>query len=292
MSTSSSNVITAVVCWGAGEEVKVEEIKVEAPKLGEARIKMLFASLCHTDVLCCKGFPVPLFPRVLGHEGVGMVESVGEGVTQLREGDIIIPTYIGECGDCETCDSGKTNLCRTYPLQAFSGLLKDGTSRMTVAGSGKTLYHFLSCSTWSEYTVVDTNYLVKIDSRVALPHASFLSCGFSTGFGAAWKEAQVHKGCSVAVLGLGPVGLGVVEGARLNGAAKIIGIDINDCKRKKGEAFGMTEFINPKDSDKSISELVKEVTDGLGVDYSFECTGDSALVNEALEATKVVCMFV
>ncbi|KAA8533448.1 hypothetical protein F0562_031118 [Nyssa sinensis] len=190
MSKSSAQTITckAIVCWSAGEPVKVEEIQVEPPKSSEVRIKMLCASLCHTDVLCCKGFPLPLFPRVLGHEGVGMVESIGGGERQI--------------------------ICQTYPLQAFTGLMPDGTSRMSI-GAQK-LYHFLSCSTWSEYTVVDANYVVKIDSRIALPHASFISCGFATGFGAAWKEAKLQKGSSVAVLGLGAVGLGVIEGARVH----------------------------------------------------------------------------
>lgn len=269
----------------------MEEIQVDPPKSGEARIKMLCASICHTDVLCCKGFPLPLFPRVLGHEGVGIVESIGEGVRELGEGDMVVPTYIGECGTCENCMSGKTNLCQTYPLQAFTGLLTDGTSRMSIndgGGGGQTrLYHFLSCSTWSEYTVVDAHYIVKIDPRIPLPHASFISCGFATGFGAAWKEAKVQKGNTVAVLGLGAVGLGVMEGARTRGATRIIGVDINDTKREKGMAFGMTDFINPRDSDKSISELVMGVTGGLGVDYSFECTGVAALVNQCIESTKI-----
>lgn len=267
----------------------VEEILVEPPRSGEVRIKILFASLCHTDVLACKGFPTPMFPRVLGHEGVGVVECVGEGVSELREGDVVIPTYLGECGECENCESGRTNLCRTYPLQAFTGLMPDGSSRMSSAKGGEMLYQFLSCSTWSEYTVIDANYAVKIDSRIPLPHASFLSCGFTTGFGATWKEAKLQEGSStVAVLGLGAVGLGAVEGARVQGVTQIIGIDINDNKREKGEAFGMTHFINPKkDNNKSISELVKELTKGQGVDVCFECTGVPDLVNEALESTKI-----
>lgn len=142
------------------------------------------------------------------------IESVGEGVKELEKGDIVIPSYLGECGHCENCSSGKTNLCQTYPLQAFTGTMpSDGTTRMLVRG--QPLYHFLSCSTWSEYTVVDANYVVKIDPRVALPHASFLSCGFTTGFGAVWKEAKVHKGSSVAVVGLGAVGLGVSVSVQL-----------------------------------------------------------------------------
>lgn len=219
-----------------------------------------------------------------------MVESVGEGVKQLKEGDTVIPTYLGECGDaCENCRSGKTNICSTYPLQAFTGLMRDTTSRMWI--QDKPLYHFLSCSTWSEYTVVDANYLVKIDPRIPLPHASFLSCGFTTGFGAVWKEAKVEAGSTVAVLGLGAVGLGVVEGARVQGAARIIGIDINDTKREIGEAFGMTDFINPnhlQPPTNTISQSVQHLTGGSGVDYSFECTGVARLVNEALEATKIV----
>ncbi|RVW65901.1 Alcohol dehydrogenase-like 1 [Vitis vinifera] len=202
-STSRSNqVITckAAVCWGEGEAVKVEEIQVEPPKSSEVRVKMLYASICYTDILCCSGFPLPLFPRVPGHEGVGMVESVGENVIALKEGDLVIPTYLGECGECENC-------------------------RMSIRG--QKLYHLFSCSTWAEYMVVNANYLVKIDSRIGLSEASFLSCGFSTGYGADWKAAKVEKGSSVAVLGLGAIGLGVLEGARNQGAARIIGIDKN-----------------------------------------------------------------
>ncbi|CAI9087057.1 OLC1v1021024C1 [Oldenlandia corymbosa var. corymbosa] len=296
-SSSTSETITCkgVVCWAAGEDPKTEEIQVEPPRSGEVRVKMLYASLCHTDVLCCRGFPAPLFPRVLGHEGVGMIESIGEGVSQFEVGDIVIPTYLGECGLCENCSSGKTNICHSYPLQAFTGLMPDGSSRMSITRppSGDEvvmLYHFLSCSTWSQYTVVDANYIVKLDPRLALRHASLLSCGFTTGFGATWKEAKVECGSTVAVFGLGAVGLGAIEGARVHGATQIIGIDINENKRKKAEAFGMTHFINPSQgpaAHKSISDLVKELTQGLGVDHSFECTGVPDLVNEALEATKV-----
>lgn len=279
------------MCWGPGEAPKVEEIEVEPPRSGEIRIQMLFASLCHTDVLCYKGLLTPLlFPRVLGHEGVGKIESVGGGVSQLKVGDLVIPTFLGECRECNNCISGRTNLCQTYPVQASTGLMPDGTSRMSIISSGgrQKLYQFFSCSTWSQYTVIDANYVLKIDSRLALPHASLLSCGFTTGFGATWKEAKVEKGSTVAVFGLGTVGLGAVQGARVHGAAQIIGIDINKNKREKGEAFGMTHYINPKTiGDKSISEMVKELTNGGGVDYSFECTGVPDLVNEALETTKV-----
>ncbi|XP_039160472.1 CYP enzymes assisting alcohol dehydrogenase isoform X2 [Eucalyptus grandis] len=220
-----------------------------------------------------------------------IVESVGEEVKELKKGDVVIPVFVGECGECENCNSEKTNLCLRHPL-SFSGLLPDGTSRMSIRG--QTLYHLLSCSTWSEYTVSDVNYVMKVDPDVALPHASFLSCGFSTGFGAAWMDSKVESGSSVAVIGLGAVGLGVVKGARVQGATTIIGVDKNGMKKDKGEAFGMTNFINPEaqqssgnaDS-KSISEMVKDLTGGVGVDYCFECSGVPDLINQALEATKV-----
>ncbi|KAL5577423.1 hypothetical protein UlMin_019122 [Ulmus minor] len=288
----SSKVVTckAVVCWGLGEPGKVEDIQVEPPKPSEVRVKMLYASVCHTDsVVCNEGFPIPLFPRVLGHEGVGVVESIGEEVKGLKEGDAVIPTFVSECVECENCLSGKTNMCLTYPLY-FTGLMLDGTSRMSV--KGQPLYHVFSCSTWSEYMVVDVNYVLKIDPALSLPHASFLSCGFSTGFGAPCKEAGVEKGSSVAVIGLGAVGLGAIEGSRTQGATKIIGIDINEGKKVKGEAFGMTDFINPlqpesERANKSVSELIKELTGGMGVDYCFECSGVPSLISEALDATKL-----
>ncbi|KAL8475294.1 hypothetical protein ACS0TY_028101 [Phlomoides rotata] len=320
-SKTPPSIITSAVLWRENEGPKLEEIEVEGPKAGEVRVKMLFASICHTDVLAItatlsqslrprrrrviKSISSTIYIYIQLQLDVSMynitpiinpinsvVESVGEGVKELKEGDTVMPTYLGECRDaCENCRSGKTNLCQTFPLQAFTGLMRDNTSRMRL--KHQQLYHFLSCSTWSEYTVVDANYLVKIDPRIPLAHASFLSCGFTTGFGAVWKEAKIEAGSTVAVLGLGAVGLGVVEGARLHGAHKIIGVDVNDSKREIGEVFGMTHFVNPMkhQSGISISESVKQVTGGSGVDYSFECTGVARLVNEALEATKIVLPF-
>ncbi|XP_043695193.1 8-hydroxygeraniol oxidoreductase-like [Telopea speciosissima] len=284
MSKANLQVISckAAVCWGEGEALVIEEIQVEPPEALEVRVKMICASLCHTDILCWTGYPLPLFPRVLGHEGAGIVESVGEGVTELKEGDLVIPTCIGECKECENCVSGKTNLCLNYPT-LYHGLMLDNSSRMSVRG--QRLYHLFTCSTWSEYTVINVNYLVKIDPRVPPSHASLISCAFSTGFGATWKEAKVERGSSVAVFGLGSVGLGVVEGARIRGASKIIGVDLNEMKREKGKVFGMTDFINPTASDKSVAQEIKEITGGMGVDYSFECTGVASLINEGLEST-------
>lgn len=288
MESSNPKVITckAAVAWKEEGRLTIEEIQVEPPKSNEVRIKMLLASLCHSDIAFLNGYPVPLFPRALGHEGVGMIESVGENVTNLKEGDIVMPLYLGECKECPNCKSGRSNLCHKYPM-TLSGLMLDGTSRMSIHG-GQVLYHFFNCSTWSEYTVINANYVIKVDpQRIPLPHASLLSCGFTTGYGATWREVHVEKGSTVAVLGLGAVGFGVVEGARCQGASRIIGVDINELKRGKGEAFGMTDFINPKDNKTSISEMIKGVTGGLGVDYVFECTGIPSMVNEAIEASKL-----
>ncbi|KAF5822686.1 putative alcohol dehydrogenase [Helianthus annuus] len=290
MTSKIPHVITckAAVVREAGGAIVVEEIKVDPPKATEVRIKMLCASICHTDILCCNGMPIPLFPRIPGHEGVGMVESIGEDVgTWLKPGDVVMPLYLGECGECLNCKSGKTNICNVHPIN-LNGLMRDGTSRMSMALTGETAYHVFSCATWSEYTVIDVNYVIKVDPRVPLPHASFLSCGFTTGLGAPWKETAVTKGSSVAVFGLGVVGLGAIKGAQMQGASTIIGVDINEKKAAIGEAFGMTDFINPRNHpDKSVSDLVKEMTNGLGVDYSFECSGVAPLLNEALEATKI-----
>ncbi|KAK1303680.1 Alcohol dehydrogenase-like 3 [Acorus calamus] len=271
----STIICKAAVCWGPDEPFKIEQIQVDPPRLGEVRLKILCSSLCHTDVLRWHGIPQALFPRVLGHEGVGVVESVGDGVTDIKVGDTVIPTFIGECGDCPNCSSGKTNLCRTHPV-SFSGLMPDGTSRMSTAG-GRSLYHLFSCSTFSEYAVVSAHYVTKVDPGLPQPVASLLSCGFTTGFGAVWREAKVETGSSIAVFGLGGVGIGAVAGAKMMGAGRIIGIDVNDKKREPGEAFGATDFVNPgKIGGRSAVEVIRELTGGLGVDYSFECSGVAA----------------
>ncbi|PWA47314.1 alcohol dehydrogenase superfamily, zinc-type [Artemisia annua] len=278
----------AAVVRESGGAITVEEVKVDPPKASEVRIKMLCASICHTDILCCNGYPLPLFPRIPGHEGVGMVESVGKDVSpQVKPGDLVIPLLVGECGQCSNCKSGRTNFCNVYPM-GLNGLMFDGTSRMSIAGTGEIIYHHFTCSTWSEYMVINVNYVLKVDPKLPYPHASFLSCGFSTGLGAPWKEAPVANGSSVAVFGLGAVGLGVINGAQMQGAAKIIGVDVNQKKAAKGKAFGMTDFINPQNHpNKRVSDLIKDMTDGQGVDYSFECTGVAPLLNEALEASKI-----
>ncbi|KAL0323841.1 UNVERIFIED_CONTAM: 8-hydroxygeraniol oxidoreductase [Sesamum calycinum] len=243
----------AAVIRKPGDPLQVEEIQVDPPKSSEVRIKMLCASMCHTDILCCNGFPAPLFPRIPGHEGVGVVESVGDEVTHVKVGDTVMPLYLGECGECQNCSSGRTNLCHKYPL-SFSGLMADGTSRIP-----ETLFPMLV-----SFAVVSQQVS---DQR---------------GDKSMWK-----KGSAVAVIGLGAVGLGAVKGAQMQGASKIIGIDINELKHEKAKAFGITDFINLRLSNKSVSELIKEATEGLGVDYCIECTGVPALLNEAMEGSKV-----
>ncbi|CAI0410808.1 unnamed protein product [Linum tenue] len=277
----------AAVCWGVGGPVKIEEVEVEPPRPSEIRVKMLCASICRTDILCINGFPTQgLYPRVLGHEGVGVVESLGEEVKDLQVGDTVIPTTLGECGECGSCESGRTNFCQKYPIGA-TGLMPDGTSRFTVREGNKRTpaYQFLSCATWCEYMVVDANYAVKIDAgSIPPPQASIISCAFTSGYGATWKAAPVTVGSSVAVFGLGPVGLSAVQGARMHGAAKIIGVDKNERRRKIASELGVTHFINSEGLEKPVSEVVKELTDGKGVDACFECSGYAPFMNQAMKA--------
>nr|ATI15534.1 alcohol dehydrogenase-like protein [Mentha x piperita] len=273
----------AAIAWNRSEPLKVEEIQVDPPKSGEVRIKMLYASMCHTDIIFWTGSLYPVFPRILGHEGAGVIESVGEEVGVLEVGDTVMPLYLGECGKCSNCASKKTNFCTKYPITI--GLMPDGTSRMSARG--QQVYQTFSCSTWSEYMVIDSNYVVKVDPRLSPSQASLLTCGFTTGYGAVWKELRVEKGSTVAVIGLGAVGFGAVKAARIMGASKIIGVDINDMKRDKARDFGVTDFVNPKKSDKSMSELIQEANGGVGVDYCVECTGIPSLVNEAIASTKM-----
>ncbi|KAK1262062.1 Alcohol dehydrogenase-like 7 [Acorus gramineus] len=272
---------TAAVCWGPDEPFKIEEIEVEPPRALEIRVRMICASLCHSDIIVWVTVQ-PLYPRILGHEGVGVVESVGEGVIDLKQGDTIIPTFIGECGECINCLSGKTNICFKHPM-LIDGLMPDKTSRLSVGG--EKLYHMFTCGTWSEYMVLSVAYAVKVDASLPPAHASLLSCGFSTGYGGPWKEAKVEMGSTAAVFGLGGVGIGAIAGAKMMGASRIIGVDINNKKKEKAEFFGMTDFVNPIEVGKSASEAIKEMTGGLGVDYSFECSGVEVLLNEAVAAT-------
>ncbi|KAF9591495.1 hypothetical protein IFM89_004549 [Coptis chinensis] len=276
----------AAVVYGPEEPLVIEEVQVAPPQKMEVRIKILYTSICHTDLSAWIGENENqrVYPRILGHEAAGIVESVGEGVVDMKEGDHVIPIFNGECGDCVYCKSEKTNLCGKYRVNPMKSVMDiDGKPRFSTP-DGKPIYHFLSTSTFSEYTVLDSACVVKIDSKAPLKKMSLLSCGVSTGVGAVWNTANVHSGASVAIFGLGAVGLAAAAGAKSRGATRIIGVDINKDKFIKGKAMGMTEFINPKDLNRPVHEEIKELTDG-GVHYTFECSGNLDVLREAFLST-------
>ncbi|XP_015072996.1 alcohol dehydrogenase-like 7 isoform X1 [Solanum pennellii] len=271
----------AAVARKAGEPLVIEEVIVAPPKAHEVRLKIICTSLCHTDITLWKLKEFPgCFPRILGHEAFGVVESVGEDVDELKEGDSVVPIFLPDCMDCVDCKSKKSNLCSKFPIQSSLLLHRDDTSRFTNA-EGETLHHYLYISSFSEYTVVDVVNVTKIDPEIPPNRACLLSCGVSTGVGAAWKTANVEPGSTVVIFGLGSVGLAVAEGARLCGATRIIGVGRNSDKFEIGKQFGVTEFVNSKScGDKPVSQVIIEMTNG-GADYCFECVGLGTLVQEA-----------
>ncbi|CAL1383753.1 unnamed protein product [Linum trigynum] len=273
----------AAVCRVAGAPLVMEEVTVAPPQAHEARIRIVCTSLCQSDVTFWKLKDFPgITPRILGHEAIGIVESVGAEVTELTEGDTVIPVFLSDCGECSDCLSKKSNLCSKLPFKVSPWMPRDGTSRFTDL-DGNTIHHFLSVSSFSEYTVVDIAHLTKIDldGDVQMNRACLLSCGVSTGVGAAWRTADVEEGTTVVIFGLGSIGLAVAEGARIRGAARIIGIDMKPEKFDVGKKFGITEFVNPADcGDKPLSQVINEMTKG-GADYCFECVGLPSLMEEA-----------
>ncbi|XP_010533537.1 PREDICTED: alcohol dehydrogenase-like 4 isoform X2 [Tarenaya hassleriana] len=277
----------AAVAWGPEEPLVIQQVQVDPPKALEVRVRILFTSICHTDLSAWKGEneAQQAYPRILGHEAAGVVESVGEGVGDMKAGDHVIPIFNGECGECRICKRGKANLCDRFQVNPMKKVMaSDGNTRFSTKDH-KPIYHFLNTSTFSEYTVIDSACLVKLDPFLPLEKMSLLSCGVSTGVGAAWNVADVQHGSTVAVFGLGAVGLAVAEGARARGASKIIGIDINPEKFKMGKEAGITEFINPKDEGRPAHQRVREITEG-GVDYSFECAGSGEALREAFLSTR------
>ncbi|KAF8379923.1 hypothetical protein HHK36_027388 [Tetracentron sinense] len=287
-SETTGKVITckAAVVWGPGQPFVVEEVQVDPPNKMEVRIKILYTSICHTDLDAWKGLNETqrAFPRILGHEAVGIVESVGEGVLDMKEGDPVVPIFNGECGDCVYCRSEKTNLCEKFRVNPFKSVMaSDGKTRFSTR-DGQPIFHFLNTSTFTEYTVLDSACVVKIDPNAPLKKMCLLSCGVSTGVGAAWNTANVQPGSSVAIFGLGAVGLAVAEGARSRGASRIIGVDINPDKCIKGQTMGVMDFVNPKDLKNPVHEKIREMTGG-GVDYSFECAGNLDVLREAFLST-------
>lgn len=284
MSNTAGQVIKckAAVSWEAGKPLVIEEVEVAPPQANEVRIKILFTSLCHTDVYFweAKG-QKPAFPRIFGHEAAGVVESVGEGVTDLKPGDTVLPVFTGECKECRHCKSEESNMCDLLRINTDrTVMLSDGKSRFIA--KGKPIYHFLGTSTFSEYTVAHVGSVAKINPAAPLDKVCVLSCGISTGLGAAINVAKPKKGSSVAVFGLGAVGLAAAEGARISGASRIIGVDLNASRFEQAKKFGVTEFVNPKDHDKPVQEVIAEMTDG-GVDRSIECTGSVAAMISAFE---------
>lgn len=284
MSNTAGQVIKckAAVSWEAGKPLVIEEVEVAPPQANEVRIKILFTSLCHTDVYFweAKG-QKPAFPRIFGHEAAGVVESVGEGVTDLKPGDTVLPVFTGECKECRHCKSEESNMCDLLRINTDrTVMLSDGKSRFIA--KGKPIYHFLGTSTFSEYTVAHVGSVAKINPAAPLDKVCVLSCGISTGLGAAINVAKPKKGSSVAVFGLGAVGLAAAEGARISGASRIIGVDLNASRFEQAKKFGVTEFVNPKDHDKPVQEVIAEMTDG-GVDRSIECTGSIAAMISAFE---------
>lgn len=272
----------AAVAWEAGKPLEIEEVDLQGPKKGEVLVQIKATGVCHTDAYTLSGSdPEGLFPTVLGHEGGGVVVEVGEGVTGLKPGDHVIPLYIPECGECKFCKSGKTNLCQSIRITQGRGLMPDGTSRFSIGG--KTLYHYMGTSTFSEYTVLPEISLAKIDQAAPLEKVCLLGCGITTGVGAVLNTAKVEAGSTVAVFGLGGIGLSVIQGAVMAQASRIIAIDINPDKFEFAKQLGATDFINPKDTpDTPIQDVIVELTDG-GVDYSFECIGNVNIMRSALE---------
>ena len=271
----------AAVAWGPGEPLKMEEVDVELPKKGEVLVRIVATGVCHTDAFTLSGEdPEGVFPSILGHEGGGIVEMVGEGVTSVEVGDHVIPLYTAECGECKFCTSGKTNLCQAVRATQGKGLMPDGTSRFSK--DGEPIYHYMGCSTFSEYTVLPEISLAKVNKTAPLEEVCLLGCGVTTGMGAVLKTAKVQEGDTVAIFGLGGIGLSAIIGARMAGAGRIIGIDINESKFELAKQLGATEVVNPQNFDKPIQEVIVEMTDG-GVDYSFECIGNVNVMRSALE---------
>ena len=271
----------AAVAVGAGKPLEVIQVDLQGPKAGEVLIEIKASGVCHTDEFTLSGAdPEGLFPVIFGHEGAGVVVEVGAGVSSVKPGDHVIPLYTPECRECKSCTSHKTNLCTAIRATQGKGVMPDGTSRFSI---GKDMvHHYMGCSTFSQYTVMPEIAVAKIRPDAPFEKVCYIGCGVTTGIGAVINTAKVEPGANVVVFGLGGIGLNVIQGARLAGANKIIGVDINPARQPLAEQFGMTHFVNPKEVDGDLVAYLVHLTDG-GADYSFECVGNVDLMRQALE---------
>lgn len=271
----------AAVAFEPGKPLQIVEIDVAPPRAGEVLLRITHTGVCHTDAFTLSGDdPEGVFPAVLGHEGAGVVVQAGEGVTSVQPGDHVIPLYTAECRQCLFCKSGKTNLCTAVRATQGKGLMPDGSTRFSY--QGQPVYHYMGCSTFSEYTVVAEVSLAKINPAANSEQVCLLGCGVTTGLGAVKNTAKVQPGDSVAVFGLGGIGLAVIQGAKLAKAGRIIAIDTNPAKFELARTFGATDCVNPKDHAQPIQQVIIEMT-GWGVDHSFECIGNVQVMRAALE---------
>jgi S-(hydroxymethyl)glutathione dehydrogenase / alcohol dehydrogenase len=271
----------AAVAYQAGKPLVVETVDLDGPKAGEVLVEIRATGVCHTDEFTRSGAdPEGLFPVIFGHEGAGVVVDVGPGVTSLRKGDHVIPLYTPECRQCKSCLSHKTNLCTAIRATQGQGVMPDGTSRFSIGG--EKIHHYMGCSTFSNHTVLPEIALAKIREDAPFDKVCYIGCGVTTGIGAVINTAKVEPGANVVVFGLGGIGLNVIQGARMAGADKIIGVDINPGRKALAERFGMTHFVNPKEVEGDLVPYLVALTDG-GADYSFECVGNVDLMRQALE---------
>ncbi|NRP74662.1 S-(hydroxymethyl)glutathione dehydrogenase [Ensifer psoraleae] len=271
----------AAIAWEPNRPLEIEEIDLEGPKEGEVLVRIVTTSLCHTDLFTLSGRdPEGLFPTILGHEGCGVVEEVGRGVISVKPGDHVIPLYIPEDPNCPYIKSGKTNLCQTIRETQGRGVMPDGTSRFSY--KGKMIHHYMGTSTFSEYTVLPEIAVAKISPEAPLTKACVMGCAVPTGIGAVRNTAKIEAGATVAVFGLGAIGMAVIQGAKMVGASRIIGIDTNPNKFPLARSLGATDCVNPKEFSQPIHQVIIDMTNG-GVDYSFECIGNVNVMRAALE---------
>ena len=272
----------AAVAFEAKKPLEIVELDLEGPKAGEVLVEIKATGICHTDAYTLDGFDSEgIFPSILGHEGAGIVREVGAGVLSVKPGDHVIPLYTPECRQCKSCLSQKTNLCTAIRATQGKGVMPDGTSRFSY--KGKTIYHYMGCSTFSNFTVLPEIAVAKIREDAPFDKSCYIGCGVTTGVGAVTNTAKVTPGANVVVFGLGGIGLNVIQGARMVGANKIVGVDVNDSKEEWGRKFGMTDFVNPKKISGDIVQHLVTLTDG-GADFTFDCTGNTTVMRQALEA--------